>query len=384
MKAADPVDGRPAARRHRRRAYALIAGGGTGGHVVPALAIGRALVERGHPASSIHFVGSRRGLECRLVPAAGFALTALGGRGIVRRLAWANVGAAAGLAGAVVRALVLVGRTRPAVVVSVGGYASVAATLAAFAWRVPIVVAEQNAVPGAANRLAGRVARASAVSFAGTALPRAVLTGNPVSAEILAVDRGPAGRAAARAALDLPPDRAVVAVVNGSLGARRVNEAVVALAALWGSRRDVAVRHVVGARDWDSLAAGPEGSGLVYQQVRFESRMDLLYAAADVVVSRPGGATLAELAVVGLPSVLVPRPGSPGDHQTGNARHLEGAGAAVVVPDEECDANRLARELDALIGSPARLAEMAVAARRLGRPGAAAAVAALVEGHARA
>ncbi|MGH9055527.1 MAG: UDP-N-acetylglucosamine--N-acetylmuramyl-(pentapeptide) pyrophosphoryl-undecaprenol N-acetylglucosamine transferase [Acidimicrobiales bacterium] len=383
----------PAARRPSRArprtagpTWALIAGGGTGGHVVPAIAIGQALVARGHTAASIRFVGSRRGVEGRMVPRAGFEITLLPGRGIARRLAWENVGAVLGLLVAVGEATWLVARLRPSVVIAVGGYASVACAVAAAFLRVPLVVAEQNVVPGMANRLGARLAAASAVSFSGTALPRSVLTGNPVRPEILMVDRSDAGRAAARAALGLPPDGLIVAVASGSLGARRVNDAVVALARRWSSRSGLALRHVVGERDFDAmvaLAPAPVDGGLVYQQVRFEDRMDLLLAAADLAVQRAGASTVAELAAVGVPSLLVPLPGSPGDHQGANARRFEEAGAAVVVPDADLDCDRLEAELDALLVDAGRRRAMGDAARTLARPGAADAVAALAEEHAR-
>jgi undecaprenyldiphospho-muramoylpentapeptide beta-N-acetylglucosaminyltransferase len=367
--------------------WALIVGGGTGGHVVPAIAIAQALVARGHPADTIHFVGSARGIERRLVPAAGFTVTLLPGRGIARHLTTANLAAAGGLAVAVVKAVVLVGRLRPSVVVAVGGYASVAGTLAAVVWRVPLVVAEQNAVPGLANRLAGRFARAAAVSFPGTALRRAVLTGNPVRSQILAVDRSPAGRVAARQALGLPAEAFVVVVAGGSLGARRLNEATVGLAAEWAGRSGVAIRHVIGERDFDAmtrLAPPPAACGLIYQPVRFEDRMHLLLAAADLTVQRAGASTVAELTVAGVPAILIPLPGAPGDHQGANARRLAAAGAALVLPDHELDTDRLAGEIDRLIGDPDRRRAMGEAARALARPDAAAAVAQLAEEHARA
>lgn len=369
-----------------RRVFALIAGGGTGGHVLPAIAIGRALVERGHPRPDILFVGSARGMERRLVPAAGFEVVLLPGRGVARRPTLANVGALAGIASAIGRAVALVRRLRPAVVVSVGGYASVPCVVAAALWGVPTVVAESNAVPGLANRLAARVAAVSAVAFPGTPLPRAVVTGNPVRPEMVAVDRSPAARAAARAELGLPLGARVVAVSGGSLGAGRINTAVVGLARLWAARSDVAIRHVVGERDAAALAeARPEAvpGGLRYQQIRFEDRMDRMYAAADLVVHRAGASTVAEVTAAGMPSVLVPLPGAPGDHQTANARRLEAAGAAVVVPDAELDTARLADVLDGLLTDPSRLAAMSVAAASLARPDAAAEVAALAERHAR-
>ena len=354
--------------------------------MLPAVAAARALVARDHPAGSIHFVGSSRGLEATLVPEAGHTITLLPGRGIARRLTTDNVGAVIGLVRAMGRAVVLMARAKPAVVLSVGGYASVPCAAAAVALRVPLVLHEQNAVPGLANRLAGRFARASAVSFEGTALPRAVVTGNPVRPEVLAVDRSPGGRAAARVALGLPEGAVVVAVFGGSLGARRLNEATFGLVEAWSDRAGVAVRHAVGARDWRTVAGrlpDPTSGGLVYQAVEYEQDMPLLYAAADVVVGRAGGTTVAELAAVGLPSVLVPLPIAPNDHQTANAMALVRAGAAVLVPDGELTAERLASELAVLVGDSGRLAAMGDAAHRTARPDAADRVADLVERHAR-
>jgi undecaprenyldiphospho-muramoylpentapeptide beta-N-acetylglucosaminyltransferase len=379
------------------RVFAVIAGGGTAGHVLPGLAIGRALAARGHAAASLHFVGSRRGIEARLVPDAGFPLTLLPGRGIQRRLTVDNLGSAWGLAQAVAQAVRLVQRLTPQVVVALGGYASVPCALAAAALRVPIVVHEQNAVPGAANRLVARFARASAVSFPGTPLPRARVTGNPVREEVRAVDRSAAGRRAARDALGLPLDRSVVVVFGGSLGARRINQAVLDALPAWTDRSDLTVYHVVGERDWElvtSSVPAPIGAGaasganaqaqaLDYHPVRYEDRMPLLLAAADLFVCRAGATTVAELTTVGAPSVLVPLPGAPGDHQTANARVVADAGGAVLVADALLDGPRLVAEVDALLAEPERLERMGAAARALGRPDAAEGVADLVEASAR-
>lgn len=386
------------------RRYALVAGGGTAGHVVPAVAVARALEARRGPGS-VELVGARRGLEARSSLTADLPLTLLPGRGVVRRLDVAslarNAGAVAGLAVAGLRALALVAARRPAVVVSVGGYASVPVALAAVALGVPVVVCNVDAVPGLANRLVGRLARASGVAVPGTALPRARVTGAPVRPEIAAV----AGAAAdgpdpaARRQLGFPEGRQVVAVVGGSLGARRVNEAAIALAERWAARGDVAVHHVVGRRDqawaaerWPAGVAPPSGDapacaagpGLWYRQVPYEERMALVYRAADVVVGRAGAMTVAELATVGVPAVLVPLPGAPGDHQAANAAVLARAGAAVVVPDAECDGSRLAAELQVLLADDGRRRAMAVAAAGLGRPDAAESLATLAEAHAKA
>jgi UDP-N-acetylglucosamine--N-acetylmuramyl-(pentapeptide) pyrophosphoryl-undecaprenol N-acetylglucosamine transferase len=365
--------------------FAVVAGGGTAGHVLPGIAIGQALVGRGHDPATIHFVGSERGIEARLVPEAGFGLTLLPGRGIQRRMTMANVAAVWGLLRAFASAFVLVARRKPRVVIALGGYASVPCALAAALLRVPIVVHEQNAVPGAANRLTARFAKASAVSVDGTSLPRAVVTGNPVRAALRDVDRA-ADRDAARNALGLPAGRAVVAAFGGSLGARRINVAVVDALSSWARRDDLALRHVVGERDWDLVQQRapdlPDG-GLVYQAVRYEDRMDLVLAACDLAVCRAGATTVSELSVLGVPSVLVPLPGAPGDHQTANARVLERAGAALLVPDAQLVADRLVVIVDELLGDPDRLAAMAKAAATVGRPDAAERVADLVEAHAR-
>jgi UDP-N-acetylglucosamine:LPS N-acetylglucosamine transferase len=224
------------------------------------------------------------------------------------------------------------------------------------------------------------------VSFPGTDLPRAVVTGNPVRPEILAVDRS-GDRTAARSALGIPADRTVVVAFGGSLGARRINRAVAGLVERWADRSDLAVRHVVGERDWDDdTARGEErdgANGILYRPVRYEDDMPTTLAAADLVVARAGATTVAELAVLGLPSVLVPLPIATADHQTANARHLVDLDAARLVPDAELDVDRLEAEVAPLVADPAALARMGEGARRLGRADAADRVAALVEEHAR-
>lgn len=382
---------------HGEPTWAIVAGGGTAGHVLPGIAVAHELVRRGHEPGSIHFVGAERGIEQRLVPEAGFGLTVLPGRGIERRLSVQNLVAAWGLVVALVRAVRLVRRRRPAVVLALGGFASAAVASAAVLWRVPLVVAEQNARAGAVNRLVARFARACAVPFTGTDLPHAVVTGNPVRAEVMDVATDP-DRDGARSALGLPAARTVVVVFAGSLGSRRINEAVVAALDRWSDRGDLAIHHVVGSRDWDERPVPDHGAAedvpgrLWYRPVRYEDRMDLALAAADVAVCRAGGTTVAELAVLGVPAVLVPLPIATRDHQTANAEPLRSAGAAVVVADAELDVDRLVVEVDRLVGDGSatsiatarrRRDEMSVAARSIARPDAAAAVADLVESSAR-
>ncbi len=367
------------------RCYAVIAGGGTAGHVVPAIAIGEALVARGHERESIHFVGSRRGIDRKLVPAAGFPLTLLPGRGLARKLTLDNLQSLAGFAAGLVLAVVLLARKRPAVVVSMGGYAAAPCALAAALFRIPLVISEQNAVPTSTHRLVGRFAAASAVPYEGTPLPRPVVTGNPVRPEILAVDPSPAGRTAARAAFGLPEDATVVAVFGGSLGARTINAAVLDLIGRWDGP-PIAIRHAVGERDWEWAQTNTPSPGpgvVAYQPVPYEDRMPELLAACDLVFARSGG-SVAELAVVGRAAILVPLPIAPYDHQAANAQQLVQAGAAIMLRDPEVTGARLERELRELLGAgPERLRAMGESARTIGRPDAADAVAAVVEQHAR-
>ncbi len=385
------------------RPFAVVSGGGTGGHVFEALAIARALVDRGHSPTSIELVGSERGQEATLLAGEGFPVTLLPGRGLVRRMdreaLAANAAAARGLLRATAMAVAALARRRPKVVVSVGGYASFPADVAAVVLRVPLVLVTIDAVPGLVHRVFSRLAAANAVALPGTILPRAVVTGVAVRGAIAAVDRSADGVAAARAALGLPADRTTVGVMSGSLGARRVNEAALELAARWSPRSDLTVVHVTGRRDFEDLATrapasavvereggavrrGQAAPGLAYRIVPFCDRMDLLYAAADVMVCRAGAGTVAELTVAGVPAVLVPLPGAPGDHQTANARALVDAGAAVLLADDRCDAAALGAAVEELFGDPGRLAEMGERARRLGRPDAAARVAEVVDAHA--
>jgi undecaprenyldiphospho-muramoylpentapeptide beta-N-acetylglucosaminyltransferase len=356
----------------------LIAGGGTGGHVYPALALADELVARGHPRSSIHFVGASRGIERTVVPAAGYTVDLLPGRGLTRerspRALLQNLGTAWDTVRAVATAMRIVARRRPVVVVGVGGYASLPAVVAARLRRIPVVVHESDAHPGLANRVAVALGARPAVSLPGTPLRGAVVTGNPIRPEIAGVTRAPV----------VPP---VVAVVGGSLGARRINDATLALYDRWRDRDDVVIHHVSGARDYEGCrerlaALRLPGDRLEHRLVRYEEAMDTLYRDAEVVVSRAGGMT-AELAAVGMPAVLVPLPGAPGDHQTANAVVFAQAGAAVMVPDAELDGARLAAELDALLGDPGRRSEMSAAARRLAHLDATARFADLVEEAAR-
>jgi UDP-N-acetylglucosamine--N-acetylmuramyl-(pentapeptide) pyrophosphoryl-undecaprenol N-acetylglucosamine transferase len=349
-------------------------------------------VARGYDARSIELFGSRRGQEAQVWPPLEFPFTLLSGRGIRRSARpgalWANAGAVLGLIWATLRSVASFVAHRPRVVVVVGGYAGFPAGFAAALTRVPLVLVNTDAVPGAVNAVLSRFAAACAVAFPGTGLPRAEVTGTPVLPEIGSLDRSEAARDTARATLGLHGERQTLAAFGGSLGARRINLAVADLADRWSRRGATSIYHVAGRRDFEqfALAESPDGgteSVLDYRVVPFEERMPDLYRVADVCVCRAGAMTVAELLVAGTPAILVPLPGAPRDHQTRNAEALVAAGAAVLIPDGELDGERLAGELDALLADTERLRAMGAAARELGHPDAAARVAALVQAHAR-
>lgn len=363
-------------------AWAVIAGGGTSGHVHPALAIAAEIERRGRPKSDIHFVGSTRGLESELVPEHGYGLTALPGRGIQRTVNLENVKSTLALAQAAWLALRTLRRLDPAVVVSVGGYASLPALAAAAVLRIPIVVTEQNTVPGAANRFGGRFAEVCAVAFAHTELPNAVHTGNPLLGAILDVDRSNGG-AAARARLGVEDGRHLVAAFGGSLGARRINQAVVDATAELADRGDLTIRHIIGDRDWELFGDHRVDGALQYQPIRYEHAMPDVMEGADLVVCRAGATSVCEIAQTGTPAVFVPLPGAPGDHQTKNARALTADGGGVLVPDDELDGPELVTLIQDLLADPGRLAEMSARAAAHAKPDAAADIVDLVETHAR-
>ena len=373
----------------------IITGGGTAGHTNPGIAVAEALVAAGVPKGEVHFVGGLRGNEGELVPAAGFSIDLLPGRGIQRKLTPANIGSVLGLLAGFFKGFAIVAKRKPRAVLCLGGYAAFAASAAAVLLRIPLVVTEQNARASAVNRLFGRFAKVCALPFPDTDLPNGELTGNPIRSAIVTAVAG-ADRDAARdgvatryneGAADQDPeyrvsldDRVLIAVWAGSLGATKINEAVQELSSLWADRRDLAIYHVVGARDWDRFSADAPTSadGLLYLTVRYENNMPDLLVAADVAICRAGASTVTELAVAGLPAILVPLPHAPRDHQRANSAEVERAGGAIVIDNASVTAERLAEILEPIVTDPERRRTMARATASVARPAAAPDVAALL------
>ncbi len=385
----------------RDRCWAVIAASGTAGHVYPGIAVAQVLRERG---LDCHFALSKTGVGADGVRQAGFDVTLVFGRGIRRSLRpgaiWANLGAVVKLVLGSWQLFVLLGRRRPRVVLAMGGYVGLMAAAAAFVWRIRIVTAEQNCVAGLANSLSARLSVASAVAFADTDLPRAVHTGNPVRPEIVAA--GQSGVAARSDSVSASRQDCVkVTIMGGSLGAGCINIAtaeMLELASTSKSDPKLDIFHIVGQRQWEDYRhlqeqarpaeaqtrpAEASHNPINYSSVPFADNMAEILSASLIVVGRAGAGTIAELAVLGLPSILVPLKGAPRDHQSANARKLEQAGAAVCIGEADFTGARLLEELQRLAGDSQRLRQMSAAAAGLAIPEAAQNLAELLVAHAK-
>jgi UDP-N-acetylglucosamine--N-acetylmuramyl-(pentapeptide) pyrophosphoryl-undecaprenol N-acetylglucosamine transferase len=340
----------------------VIAAGGTAGHVVPALAVADALRERG---ASVEFIGGERA-EAELVPAAGYPLHRLRVAGIDRRNALRATRALLLAARATGRARRLLRQIGADAVLGGGGYVAGPVGLAARTLGLPLALTEADSHLGVTNRLLAPLAKRVFLAFplSDRTGSKYLVTGRAVPAGTEGADRG-----AARARLGIDENAACVLIFGGSLGARRLNEAA---ADAFGSGAPGAVVHASGQRDYEELHSRLEelGSPDHYRLFPYIEPFADALAAADLVVARAGGSVF-EVAAAGRPAILVPYPHATADHQTSNARYMEQAGAAVVIPDAELDGPRLAREVAALLGAPQRMAAMAKAASAVARPDAA-------------
>ena len=337
----------------------VVAGGGTGGHLFPGIALAEELRARGH---EVIFVGTARGIEARVLPAEGWPLELIDVEGLKGRGAGGLLRGLGRVPRALAQSGTILARLAPSLVVGVGGYASGPVVLRAAMRRIPTAILEQNSVPGFTNRLLGRVVRRVCGAFPGAAryfpAQKYRLLGNPVRMKV-------------RAAMAAPQTSAPrgLLVVGGSQGAHAVNELVAgALERLRARGVTLPVVHQTGAADRDGLVERYAAAGLEVDVRAFIDDMAGAYGAARLVVARAGASTLAELTALGVPSLLIPLPTAADDHQTANARDLEAAGAARILAQREATPESLADALSALLADDAGLAAMAAAARSLGRP----------------
>lgn len=365
------------------RPCVMIMAGGTGGHVFPALSLAAVLRARD---CDIVWLGTRTGIEARLVPAAGIPIEWLQIGGLRGKSVITLLAAPLRLLRALMQAIGAMRRHRPRVVVGLGGYVTGPGGLAAWLTRRPLVIHEQNAIAGFTNRIlahfAHRVLEAFAGSFGRSRMRRGlfgaardiITVGNPVRAEFFALPE-PAIRLAARTGA------LRVLVVGGSQGARRLNELVPLAVASLLDKLDVQIRHQTGTRMLESTRAAyaepAQSAGLEVRVEPFIDDIAAAYAEADLVICRAGALTVSELAAAGVAAILVPFPAAVDDHQTHNARFLVERGAAVLLPERELTAERLAAELLRLGSDRAGLQQMAERARSLARPSSAEDVAAI-------
>lgn len=343
----------------------LIAGGGTGGHVFPGIAIAEEVVTR-HPDNDVIFVGTARGLEATVVPAAGFPIEliqvqGLKGKGLLRIVAGLLL-----LPRALMQSFAVLRKWRPDLVVGVGGYASGPVVLAAWLSRIPTAVQEQNAIAGFTNRLLGKLAQAAFTAFpeAGRYFARRKVyqLGNPIRRKLMDNYMRPSAS----------HDKLRLLVFGGSQGAHALNMRVIeALPHLADLRDQISIIHQTGARDREAVEKGYAAVGFKPDVREFITDMSAAYAESDLVVCRAGATTLAELTVCKKPSILVPFPAAADNHQLLNAKSLVDAGAAVMIEERDLTGELLASEIRAILTNPDRRARMARAAGRLGSPQAA-------------
>lgn len=375
------------------RVYAVIAGGGTAGHLIPALAIAEQLVDRGRSPRSIAFVASRRPVDARLLDSTDHPRLLLDVDGLQRSLApqalWRTVTALPKMVIATALATRQFRLWRPRVVVSVGGFASEPAVRAAGALGIPVVVVSYDQRPGLATRRQARKAAAVAAAFAGSALPGAKHTGAPVRNSVRRLVRNTAADSAARSraagVFGLDPRRRIIVAMGGSLGSQVVNRAVEQWVRANSSRGDLAVLHLAGERyvdDAEAAGLATHTGGLQYVRRAGHDDMAEVWLIADVVVCRAGASTIAELVAVGGAAVVVPWGDAADDHQRTNAKWLLDAGAAVVVDEREL-AVRFATELSRLVDDAVLRERLAAKSYALGALNRSSAIGSVIESAAR-
>lgn len=342
----------------------VIAGGGTGGHLFPGIAVARE-IQRRVPGARVSFAGTSRGLEAKVVPAEGFELDVIRSAGIKGKSIGARLRGASLIVPSLWDAWRVISRRRPQVVVGVGGYSSGPIVMVAWLRGVPTIVLEQNAVPGLTNRLLARIVHAAAVTYEETLKHfkgRGFVSGNPVRQEFFAAAAPSAGPRAGRRVL----------VLGGSQGAHILNVAMAtAVPALMKRVGSLDVLHQTGARDLDEVRRAYQSAGVAARAESFLNPVAPEMASADLVICRAGATTLAELAASGRPAVLIPYAAATDDHQRRNARVLVAAGAAAMVEESELSGDRLAALVADLLDDDVRRLAMARAMHSQARPEAA-------------
>lgn len=349
----------------------VIAGGGTGGHLFPGVAVAEEFKKR-NPETEVMFIGTEYGIESKVIPREGYPIRYIKVRGVLGKPILDKLSSLWRLAGAVIRSRTIYAASRPDIVIGLGGYVSAGPVVAAWTMSIPTLIMEQNLMPGLANRLLGRLADIIAVTYlesmAFFSRARTRLTGNPVRERIL---KGK--RAEALSMFSLDPERITVFVFGGSSGARKINESLMnSLHSLLDIRDTVQFLHQTGEQDYEKVRMVYREMGFRAMVVPFIYQMSEAYAVADLVVARAGASTLAEVTALGKPAILVPYPHAAG-HQEFNARKVLDVGGCRIVRDSELNGPEglLSQNIRELVGSEELRSEMRSHSRALGRPDAA-------------
>ena len=355
--------------------FAVIAGGGTSGHIVPGLAIAELLVESGQRPESLYFLGSDRGAEVTLLANSPYPHSMLRVDGFQRSWHPRSLIRTAAMIPMMLRAVrsarELLVSLQPKVVVSVGGYASIPATRAAHQLAIPVVTCSYDRRPGLATRLQSRYSVTSAVAYMPSELNNAQLTGAPVRAVLRHLNRS-AARSAARSRLNIAQQRRLVVVMGGSLGSAVLNQTVGGIVERWSRRSDLAILHLGGTRYFTdempnvNVLSGSKDGQIDYQRLAYCDNMADVYAAADLIVSRAGASSVAEIATVGVPSILIPWKDAAENHQRDNAQWLAGRGGAVVLDETDLSVSTLTDAITDLLDHPHKLTQISERAYELG------------------
>ncbi|SHI33507.1 undecaprenyldiphospho-muramoylpentapeptide beta-N-acetylglucosaminyltransferase [Propionispora hippei] len=355
----------------------MMSGGGTGGHIYPALTIVRAMEQLG--PCEILFVGTQQGLEADIIPKEGFRLELISVKGFERRLSWANIKNLCSTAGSVWRSMQLIREFKPDIVIGTGGYVCGPVLLAASLLGIPTMIQEQNVIPGITNRILARFVDKIAVGyqesvryFSPGSQKKILVSGNPIRSEVMT-----ATREEGVAALELSAQKRTVLISGGSRGARSINQAMLSVHRHFAGREDIQLLHVTGQSEYNNIVGNLKKYGIDEKNSGniiikpYLYNMPQALACCDLAIFRAGAIGLAELTARGIPAILVPYPYAAENHQEHNARAVEHSGAAVVIRDNELNGDKLIAVIERIMGNTAVLSDMAVASKALGRPEAA-------------
>lgn len=349
-----------------------ICGGGTAGHIYPAIALADELTLE-EPESDLIFLGTNNGLEKKLVPEAGYDIKTIEAKAFQRKFTLKNVSALFALLNGFFKSRSFLQEYKPNVVLGVGGYVSAPAILAALSLKIPVVIHEQNAVPGLANKILSRFANVTATSFPDgeKIFPKArrvIHTGNPIRRKMIGSLKDDGLHA-----LTLEKNKKTVLIFGGSQGAETINKSVVEAYKYLKELENLQLIHITGQDNFDEVCMAMKKEISNNDKVRYQAHpyidnINDAYAAADLVVCRAGATTIAELTALGVPSVLIPYPYATGDHQYKNASSLEKHGAAKIIRNEELNGKKLSQLINSLIYDKSTLAQMKERSSSLGKP----------------